>query len=87
MLNNKPERSCIVCKTKGDKSLFYKFVMNKAGEIQIEGDNKLPGRGAYVCKDNDCLQTCIKKRLLNRAFKTNIPQNFYEGIAKSYGIK
>ena len=36
-----PERSCIVCRKKGDKSLFIKLVLNKNGDIFIEKDKNL----------------------------------------------
>ena len=54
MQNNKPERTCIACRTKGDKSLFIKVVMNKSGEVFVERAAKLEGRGAYICKNIDC---------------------------------
>ncbi len=74
------ERSCIVCRKKGDKSNFIKFVKNKDGTVAIEKDKKLDGRGAYICKTEECVKLCQKKRALNRVFKTEIPQNLYEDI-------
>ena len=51
MQNKKPERTCIACRTKGDKSLFIKVVLNKNGEAFVERAAKLEGRGAYICKN------------------------------------
>lgn len=84
MQNNKPERTCIVCRKKGDKSLFVKVVRNKNGDIAIEKDKKLDGRGAYICKNEECFAKCVKTKALNRVFKTNIPQNIYEGIVNEW---
>lgn len=84
MQNNKPERTCIACRKKGDKSLFFKIVLSKNGEIAIEKDKKLNGRGAYICKNEECVAKCVKNKALNRVFKTNIPQNFYEGIVNEW---
>ena len=84
MQNNKPERTCIVCRKKGDKSEFIKIVKNKNGDIAVEKDKKLDGRGAYICKNEVCLAKCVKTKALNRVFKTNIPQNIYEGIVKEW---
>ena len=39
------------------------------------------GRGAYVC--HGCLEIAIKKRALNRSFKTNVPNEVYEELSTS----
>ncbi|MBP3581225.1 MAG: YlxR family protein [Clostridia bacterium] len=80
MAKREPERTCIACRLKGGKENFIKIVMNKDGEIAIEKDKKLDGRGAYLCKTRECVAKCIKTKALNRVFKTNISQNVYEGI-------
>ncbi len=84
MQNSKPERTCIVCRKKGNKSEFIKIVRNKSGDIAVERDKKLDGRGAYICKNEECLAKCVKTKALNRVFKTNIPQNIYEGIVNEW---
>ena len=76
-----PLRTCIVCRTKGEKENFIKIVKNKNGLISIERSQKLEGRGAYICKNIECAKKCQKTRALNRVFKTEIPQNLYEDIA------
>ncbi len=75
-----PQRTCIACRKKGDKSNFLKVVRNKNGEVMLEKDKKLDGRGAYVCKNADCVKKCQKTRALNRIFKTEISQNLYEEL-------
>ena len=87
MSNHEPERTCIACRNKGDKSNFIKIVRNKNGDIAIEKDKKLEGRGAYICKNVECLNKCVKTKALNRVFKTNIPQNFYEDLVNESGIE
>ena len=87
MQKHKPERTCIVCRKKDDKSNFIKIVKNKNGEILIENGKNLDGRGAYICKDKKCLEACKKSKALNRAFKTLIPENIYEGIENIDGIE
>ena len=82
------ERSCIACRKKGNKSNFIKVVFNKNGEIFIEEDKKLDGRGAYLCKSSEeCLKKCIKTRAFNRVFKTAISQEFYEELIQKFGFK
>ena len=87
MLGHKPERTCVVCRTKGDKSLFVKVVLNKNGEAMIERDKKLDGRGAYVCKNENCAKICKSKKSLNRVFKRNISEDVYEELLNEFTNK
>lgn len=50
------------------------------GEFVFDYENRLGGRGAYVCKNEDCIKLVIKKRLFNRSFKSNIPIKVYENL-------
>lgn len=82
-----PERTCIACRKKGDKSNFLKVVLNKNGEIKVETTKKLDGRGAYVCKNEDCLNLCLKKKALSRVFKQNINASIYEELLNEFRSK
>ena len=46
----------------------------------LDLNNKLGGRGAYVCRGSKCIELTIKKKLLNRAFKTNLDDQIYEKL-------
>lgn len=78
------ERTCIVCRKKSEKSNFIKIVFNKKNEIKIVKDKYLQGRGAYICKTNECLNKCLKTKALNRAFKSPIPQEFYDELLETF---
>ena len=80
MEKSKPERTCIVCRKKSDKLNFIKIVKNKDGQIQIEKEKKLDGRGAYVCSSPECIAKCIKARVLNKIFKCNVSDEVYEEL-------
>lgn len=82
-----PQRTCIVCRKKGDKSNFLKVVFNKKGEIKVEEDKKLDGRGAYICTEPECVLKCQKIKALNRVFKSQVPQEFYEELIEKFGNK
>ena len=84
MQNKKPERTCIACRTKGDKSLFIKVVLNKSGETFVERAVKLEGRGAYLCKNIECAKLCKKNRALNRVFKRPIDESVYEELLNEF---
>lgn len=52
----------------------------KAGEISLDLTGKMSGRGAYVCKNLECLQKARKARRLERAFSTQIPSEIYDSM-------
>lgn len=84
MQKREPERTCIVCRAKGNKENFIKIVCNKNGEVQIEKNKKLDGRGAYVCKKQDCIEKCQKQRSLSRVFKKEVQESVYKELKDEF---
>lgn len=76
----KNQRSCIACRKKDDKSIFIKIIKNKNGDILIDTNNNLEGRGAYICNSIECLEKAIKENKLERAFKCKLDRNIYEKL-------
>ena len=80
--NNEIIRTCIVCREKKDKSHFIRIVKSADNNFFVDKTNKASGRGCYVCNHDDCLGKLKKSRALNRAFKTNIDEEIYDGICE-----
>ena len=78
-------RSCIVCRQVKDKSDLLRIVRKPDGEIALDVTGREAGRGAYVCKDGECMGAMAKKRALARAFKQEIPQDAYDKLLREYG--
>ena len=75
-----PQRKCIACQDRDNKKELIRIVKNKEGEIFIDLTGKANGRGAYICKDCECLKKAIKSKALNRAFKMEVPDEVYEKL-------
>lgn len=73
-------RTCIGCRQKDDKGKLIRIVKNKNGEIKVDFEQKLDGRGAYICRRKDCFEKVIKRNKLKIALKTNISSIEYEKI-------
>jgi len=56
------------------KSELLRVVRTPQGEVRLDLRGKLPGRGAYVCANPDCLKKAIKTRALDRALETKVPE-------------
>lgn len=86
-----PMRKCVGCgemKPKRDLARVVKApdtkdengeVIEKGG-LSLDLTGKKPGRGAYVCKNTECLEKAIKARRFERAFQGQIPEEIFDGI-------
>jgi len=76
-----PQRSCVGCRTVRAKGDLIRVVRTPAGELVLdEGRGKLPGRGAYLCPNVDCLRRALKARALERALKQPVPPELVERL-------
>ncbi len=76
-----PLRMCVVCRQMKPKAELLRITKND-GEFSVDVSGKLPGRGAYICKGNDCREKFEKQRSFERAFKGAFPQEVKEIIKK-----
>jgi len=75
-----PQRTCMGCNIKKDKKDFIRIVKNKEGEVNIDKTGKMPGRGAYLCDNIECLEKAIKTKRIERTFETKIDNEIYEKL-------
>ncbi len=79
-MKNIPERTCIGCNEKKDKSNLLRIVKSSDGNINIDNTGKLNGRGAYICKNIDCLEKAMKSKRLEKSFKMKIDLGIYNNL-------
>lgn len=72
-------RRCIVCRNVKHKSELLR-VVKSTDEFSIDITGKQDGRGAYVCKSQDCVASLMKRRNLDKVFKTKLPDKLYDMI-------
>jgi len=61
-----PMRMCVGCREMKPKRELIRVVRSPEGEVSIDPVGKKPGRGAYVCRQQACLQRAIKQKQLER---------------------
>ena len=66
-----PQRTCIACRTTGDKRALVRIVRTPAG-VEVDVSGKKPGRGAYICYQPKCWQEALRKGRLDAALKTRL---------------
>ena len=75
-----PMRMCSGCGEMKPKRELVRVVKSPQGEISMDFTGRKAGRGAYVCKNPECLQKAQKARRLERSFSMQIPQEVYERL-------
>lgn len=78
-----PQRSCVVCRTQKNKNELLRIVKNKENEIKIDTLGKEPGRGAYICYSEQCLEKAKKGKKLEKALEAKIEEETYNEIEKT----
>ena len=48
-----------------------RFTLNK-GHLLADIQGKADGRGYYLCKNDDCINTAIKRKAFNRSCRTDL---------------
>lgn len=77
-----PNRTCIGCGEQKSKKELIRIVKNQSGEIKLDRTGNLPGRGAYICDNLECLQKAIHSKKLEKSFEMKIQEDIYENLKK-----
>ena len=75
-----PMRQCLGCREMKPKRDLIRVVRSPEGEVSLDFIGKKPGRGAYVCRNQECLKRAEKSKALSRAFSAPIPQSVMEAL-------
>ncbi len=75
-----PIRTCIACRTTGDKRGLMRLVRRPDGVIMSDPTGKMNGRGAYLCHSEACILNAQKRKNLERSLKATVPPDLYESL-------
>ena len=78
-----PARRCVACNEQKEKNNLLRIVRTPEGSIEIDQTGKKNGRGAYICKNIDCLNKVIKSKRLEKNLDIAIDNDFYEEIRRT----
>lgn len=78
-----PMRRCVGCGEMKPKKELTRIVANADGEIKIDNTGKAAGRGAYICRQRDCLTKAYSSHGLERSLKRQVPQEIYEALMEA----
>ncbi len=79
-------RQCVGCAAKGDKRDMIRVVRTPEGDITLDFKGKMNGRGAYLCKDPECLAKAFKNKGLERALGVAVPEDIIARLKEELKI-
>ncbi|MBE6158801.1 MAG: YlxR family protein [Firmicutes bacterium] len=75
-----PQRMCVVTREKTDKNKLLRIVKDNLGNVSVDETGKKNGKGAYITKDLEVLETAKKKKVLEKVFEIEDLTSVYEEI-------
>ncbi len=79
-----PMRQCVGCGEMKSKKEMMRVLKTPEDQIILDVTGKKNGRGAYLCKSDECLKKARKNKGLERSFKMSIPAEVYDNLEKEY---
>lgn len=77
-----PMRKCVGCEEMKSKKEMMRVLKTEDGEFVLDATGKKNGRGAYICRSEECFAKAMKNKGLERSFKQAIPKEVYEKLEK-----
>ena len=78
-----PMRMCVGCREMKPKRELLRVVRSPEGEVSIDLTGRKPGRGAYLCKNAECMKRAIKQRQLERAFECALGEETHASLLEA----
>lgn len=75
-----PQRMCVGCRVMKNKKELLRIVRTPQGTIELDETGKKSGRGAYICRDANCLTLAVKGKRLQKALEQEIDSEMIEAI-------
>ena len=73
-------RMCVGCREMKEKKSLIRVVRSPEGELSLDPTGKKPGRGAYVCREGECLARAIRQRQLERQLSAEMTPEVSEAL-------
>ena len=80
-----PLRKCTGCGEMKPKKELVRVIKTVDEQILMDLTGKMNGRGAYVCRDEECLKRAIKTKAIERSLGINVSDEVYEQLKKELG--
>lgn len=73
-------RMCIGCKEMKPKNELIRIVRTTDNKIEIDPTGKKSGRGAYLCKNDKCIEASMRENKLSKALDFHVTKEMVLNI-------
>jgi len=71
-----PQRTCVACRQVKAKRELMRLVRDIDGRVEVDTSGKKVGRGAYLCRSQECWRLGLKGNRLEHALRSTLsPDN------------
>ncbi len=77
-----PQRRCVGCGEMKSKKELMRIVRTPEGEILSDATGRKNGRGAYLCRQPECLAKAARSHALEHALGAAVSPEVYDALAK-----
>lgn len=77
-----PMRMCVVCRQSKPKAELVRILKTEDGGVLADGTGKLPGRGAYICADEKCMERAYGTKVLQKTIRAKMDEQTYDELKK-----
>ena len=78
-----PMRMCVGCREMKEKRELIRVVRSPEGEVSLDPSGKKNGRGAYLCRNPECMKKALKQRQLERQLEVTLTQEVTDGLTSA----
>lgn len=77
-----PLRKCLGCMCSFPKKDLVRVLKTPEGAVIIDLSGKKSGRGAYICKNSQCLKKALKAKRIQSNLEIEIPEEIITELEK-----
>ena len=77
-----PLRQCVGCGEMKSKKELIRILKTEEEGFVLDTTGKKNGRGAYICRNAECLKAARKSKGLDRSFKMAVSDEVYDSLTK-----
>ena len=79
-----PVRQCAVCRTRGEKKMFFRVVRTPEGKVLFDPGNRFQGRSVYLCRKSECIGKARQNDAVSRSLKVRASMQVYADLAGAF---
>lgn len=75
-----PMRTCVMCREQKDKRELLRIVRLESGKVAFDPTGKANGRGAYVCRNEECLNNVKNQKKVSYALSVEADKENLDAV-------